>query len=83
MEISRPGTASCTVEKATVTDGRFSFGFFVPKDINYAFGPGKISYYSNDSVVDAHGSYEGFNVGGIGQENAMDTEAPEIGALYE
>ncbi|MEN8157782.1 MAG: type IX secretion system sortase PorU [Bacteroidota bacterium] len=64
--------------KATVTNGKFSFKFYVPKDINYAYGPGKISYYSNDSLVDAHGSYEGFNVGGIGTENAIDLEPPVV-----
>ncbi|MCP4311728.1 MAG: type IX secretion system sortase PorU, partial [Bacteroidetes bacterium] len=63
----------------TVTDGRFSFGFFVPKDISYAFGSGKISYYSNDSVLDAHGSCEGFIVGGIGTDNVLDYDPPEIG----
>ncbi len=64
--------------KSTVSDGQFTFGFFVPKDINYAFGAGKISYYSNNSLVDAHGSFEGFQVGGIGSENASDLEPPFI-----
>jgi len=64
--------------KTTVTGGQFSFGFFVPKDINYSFGSGKISYYSNDQKLDAHGSYEGFSVGGIGSENASDSEPPVI-----
>jgi hypothetical protein len=64
--------------KATVTDGRFSFGFFIPKDINYAYGRGKISYYGNNSLFDAHGSCEGFQVGGIGSENASDAEPPQI-----
>ncbi|MFO7670262.1 MAG: type IX secretion system sortase PorU [Bacteroidales bacterium] len=63
----------------TVTNGRFSFGFYVPKDISYAFGRGKISYYSNDSALDAHGSCEGFIVGGIGTENVLDKNPPEIG----
>jgi hypothetical protein len=27
----------------------------VPKDINYAFGGGKISYYAHDSLIDASG----------------------------
>ncbi|MCK5136144.1 MAG: type IX secretion system sortase PorU [Bacteroidales bacterium] len=64
--------------KATVTDGRFTFGFYVPKDINYAIGPGKISYYSNDSQLDAHGSFEDFLVGGIGSENVSDTQPPRM-----
>ncbi|MEM1216433.1 MAG: type IX secretion system sortase PorU, partial [Bacteroidota bacterium] len=32
--------------KATVTNGEFEFSFVVPKDINYEFGEGKISYYA-------------------------------------
>ncbi len=64
--------------KATVTGGRFSFGFFVPKDINYAFGSGKISYYSENGTLDAHGSSEEFLVGGIGTENVTDLEPPLI-----
>jgi hypothetical protein len=67
--------------KADVSGGRFSFGFFVPKDINYAIGPGKISYYSNNAVVDAQGYTEQFFVGGIGQENTSDDRPPEI-TLY-
>jgi len=64
--------------KATVKDGRFHFGFFVPKDINYAYGFGKISYYSSDTHIDAHGSTEQFKVGGIGNENVVDNDPPEV-----
>ena len=64
--------------EATVTDGRFSFGFYIPKDINYAYGPGKISYYSNNQESDAHGSFEDFTVGGIGTDNVTDNELPVI-----
>jgi hypothetical protein len=64
--------------KATVTQGRFTFGFYVPKDINYAYGTGKISYYSNNDYLDAHGSFTTFVVGGIGSENVEDSELPEI-----
>jgi len=64
--------------EADVTGGHFSFGFFVPKDINYAIGSGKISYYSSNSVVDAHGCTEQFFVGGIGKENAADDQPPEM-----
>jgi len=64
--------------EATVKDGRFSFGFYIPKDINYAYGPGKISYYSNNQEIDAHGSYEDFTVGGVGTDNVEDHENPVI-----
>lgn len=66
---------------STVKDGQFSFGFYIPKDISYAFGTGKISYYSNDSSLDAHGSSDAFIVGGIGSEDILDDEAPEIGVF--
>ncbi|TFH20275.1 MAG: type IX secretion system sortase PorU, partial [Bacteroidia bacterium] len=64
--------------EATVDKGRFTFGFFVPKDINYAYGPGKISYYGSNAVSDAHGYYEDFLVGGIGTENVSDNELPKV-----
>jgi len=53
---------------ATVTNGRFKFNFVVPKDINYAYGVGKISYYAeNGSPIDAAGSDENIVVGGNAQ----------------
>ncbi len=64
--------------EATVEEGQFSFGFYIPKDINYAYGLGKISYYSNNQEIDAHGSYEDFTVGGVGTDNVEDHENPVI-----
>jgi len=64
--------------KADVSGGNFSFGFFVPKDINYAIGNGKISYYGHNAMVDAHGYTGDFLVGGIGKENAADDNPPQI-----
>lgn len=64
--------------EATVNDGLFSFGFYIPKDINYAYGPGKISYYSSDSVEDAQGAFEDFIVGGVGTGQVEDDEHPLI-----
>jgi hypothetical protein len=49
---------------ATVKNGVWSFSFTVPKDIDYAFGKGKISYYANDSTRDATGNFEDFIIGG-------------------
>jgi len=40
--------------KATVTNGYFSFSFIVPKDINFSFGNGKISYYANENQIDVY-----------------------------
>lgn len=50
---------------ATVTGGRFSLSFVIPKDINYAFGFGKISYYAeNGTPFDAAGADTSIIVGG-------------------
>ncbi len=64
--------------KATVENGRFNFNFYIPKDINYAIGNGKISYYSENGVDDAHGSTLDLIIGGLGDLSSSDTEGPEI-----
>lgn len=64
--------------KATVNNGYFEFEFIVPKDINYNFGPGKISYYANAALTDADGYDTRFTVGGIDTNALNDTEGPEI-----
>ena len=61
-----------------VTEGYFNFGFYVPKDINYSFGYGKISYYGTDFVTDAHGSAFSLMIGGIGANVPMDDIPPEL-----
>ena len=50
---------------ATVTAGRFAVHFIVPKDINYAYGNAKISYYAEDGTpIDAAGADTEVIVGG-------------------
>ena len=65
--------------KATVRNGEFSFDFIVPKDINYQFGPGTISYYVENGSVDGNGKYNSFIVGGSGA-GSSDNLGPEIKA---
>ena len=63
---------------ATVKNGRWRFSFVVPKDIDYAFGAGKISYYASDSVSrDAAGSFENFIIGGS-TPSVSDNQAPKV-----
>ncbi|PID91547.1 MAG: oxidoreductase, partial [Bacteroidetes bacterium] len=64
--------------RAAVVNGRFSFGFYVPKDINYAVGKGKISYYALSPESDAQGYHSELMVGGIGSIGATDNSHPEI-----
>ncbi len=56
--------------KGTVTQGHFDVNFIVPKDINYAYGSGKISYYANNETIDAAGVDTNYIVGGY-------TDAPD------
>lgn len=63
---------------ASVKDGKFEFSFIVPKDINYTFGPGKLSYYANSMSIDANGVDTNFIVGGIDTSIVLDSDGPEI-----
>jgi len=69
--------------KVSVENGDFSFSFLVPKDINYKYGFGKISYYALDTsaYVDAWGSYQQLYIGGLDDQYLPDNTGPEI-VLY-
>ncbi len=64
--------------KATVSNGEFSFTFVVPKDIQFAYGNGKLSYYAENGKTDAAGYYFGAVVGGYNESVAPDDHGPEI-----
>ena len=66
--------------RATVSNGDFTFKFIVPRDIDYSFGRGKISYYAHNGVTDANGYSEKFVIGGSGNESS-DNAGPQI-ALF-
>lgn len=63
--------------KASVTSGEFSFTFVVPKDINYQYGNGRISYYAdNQTNMDAHGFTNSIIIGGSADSFAADNIGP-------
>lgn len=64
--------------KSTVKNGLFEFSFIVPKDINYTFDLGKISYYANSETDDAGGIDTLFYIGGINPNGIQDNVGPEI-----
>lgn len=66
--------------KASVTNGKFSFSFKVPKDINYQYGNGKLSLYAENGNTDANGFFTGFIIGGVGNNSGNDNEGPGIKA---
>ena len=64
--------------KARVVNGEFSFSFYLPKDINFEYGNGKISYYAYDTITynDANG-YQDVTIGGINY-SSNNNFGPEI-----
>ncbi len=63
--------------RASVTNGDFSVKFIVPRDIDYSFGPGKISYYAHNGKTDANGFTRQMVIGGSGISTS-DTTGPRI-----
>jgi hypothetical protein len=68
--------------KATVTNGHFEFSFVVPKDINFTYGPGKISYYANNENIDAQGYDNQFVIGGLDSTSIADDKGPTIELFF-
>lgn len=67
--------------KAEVKNGDFTFTFIVPKDISFAIGPGKISYYATNGQFDATGYTNNVKVGGSAKNPIVDNDGPQL-ALY-
>jgi hypothetical protein len=65
--------------KSIVKNGDFSYTFIVPKDVSFAPGKGKISYYASNGTEDASGYYDKLVVGGTSNKNVIaDNEGPQI-----
>jgi len=63
---------------ASVKNGEFEFSFFVPKDISYKLGKGKILYYAYNESIDAQGYFDGFYIGGSANTTISDSNGPQI-----
>ena len=66
--------------KVNVLNGKFSYTFIVPRDINANFGQGRVSYYADDGKTDANGG-NAFIIGGISPDAGSDKLGPEIRAF--
>ncbi len=66
--------------RASVTNGKFSFTFVVPKDIDYNYGAFKLSYYASDEsqLEDAAGNYQEVIVGGTDPNALADDKGPKV-----
>ncbi len=64
---------------AKAENGRFKINFILPKDINYNFGRGKISYYAiADDLKQAAGYNTNISIGGTANNIITDNEGPQI-----
>ncbi len=68
--------------RATVTNGDFIVNFIVPRDIDYSYGLGKISYYANDGISDAKGYSNQIVIGGSGDKSS-DNTGPQISLFID
>jgi hypothetical protein len=63
---------------ATVESGQFDFDFVVPRDIDYSYGPGRISAYAVSDSSDAHGAISDFIIGGVAEVFEVDNDPPVV-----
>ncbi len=72
------------VGRDSVSGGKFSFTFMVPKDISYSNQEGKLNLYASSETLgeEAQGSFFDFVVGGTADNAETDTIGPEIRQIY-
>ena len=63
--------------KAEVVNGEFNIRLTIPKDINYSYGKGLISFYATDYDTDANGSFSDVVIGGFDTTAIPDVDGPE------
>ncbi|MBB6462054.1 type IX secretion system sortase PorU [Flammeovirga kamogawensis] len=66
----------------SVIKGDFIFDFVVPKDIRYAYGTAKLSFYANNPLTDAVGSDVDIIIGGTSSNPVEDNVAPDINMYF-
>ena len=64
--------------QAEVVNGKFSVSMLIPRDIDYRYGKGKISYFAASNDSDHNGFYDDIIIGGLNNPAVMDTVGPVI-----
>ncbi len=64
-------------------NGKFELTFIVPKDINYNYGQGKLSYYGSNSEWDAAGHDFDITVGGVTDSIPLDNKGPIVDVFID
>lgn len=65
---------------ASITNGKFEFGFVVPRDIRMPVAEGRVSFYAKRHAIleDQTGHDATVKIGGINQNAAVDNTAPRV-----
>ena len=65
---------------ASVVNGKFEFGFVVPRDIRIPVGNGRISFYAkrNQILLDKYGQNTDIKIGGINTSAVADNTGPTV-----
>jgi hypothetical protein len=65
---------------ASVVNGRFEFGFVVPRDIRIPIAEGRVSFYAkrNNVLEDQSGNDNTIRIGGINENAEADTTPPRV-----
>lgn len=66
--------------KARVANGRYTFSFVMPRDINFSTGRGRISLYAENGMMEGAGASDAIFIGGIGNSLRDDGAGPVIRA---
>jgi len=64
--------------KTRAINGKFRFSFIVPRDMDYTYGKGKISYYASYGGMELTGNYSEIIAGGFSSTVDIDNEGPSI-----
>lgn len=64
--------------RVSVENGRFSIHFIAPKDLNFDFGNGKISYYAEDGREDGAGADTSLIIGGFSDYPVIENNPPIV-----
>lgn len=67
--------------RETVSNGRFSYSFIIPRDVAYHYDYAKLSHYARSLDDNATGQYSNIMFGGFNEETQLDELHPTV-ALY-
>lgn len=68
--------------RETVTDGRFSYSFIVPRDVAYRYDYAKLSHYAQSANDNATGQYSNIMFGGFNEDMEIAELHPTVELFF-